>query len=276
MVDEMRRYCGVVTWSQRRFPVSAVFPINTPTLKLACCRHSSTIARHQLSPGHSSDHSSGHSSSSLEEGSERSVSLASSSLAWMFRSRSDPFDDVPQHCRPDRPAMFAVSRAPFPWESGGAQDQYPPATDARAGPLVTESAPSAWCFGPATPPKAAAPTRPAALPAPRAAVAAAPLVQAAPRQADSLPQPASASPGPQQPTDPSQQPTDQSRRRKMLRPRCASGPAAPAAHAWAVETCVDMHMHMHTMPHTRVPYVPEAQSSLLIEGEPGMYTYTIW
>ena len=193
---------------------SIVFPVKHPRcLNLPCCSHSS---RNRVSTS------------------------TGWSLAWMFRSRSDPFDDVPQHCRPDR--MFAVSRAPFPWEtSGGAQDQHPPATDARADPLVTESAP--WCFGPATPPKAAAPARPAALPAPRAAVAAAPLVQAPPRQADSLPQPASASSGPQQPTDPSQQPTDQSRRRKMLRPRCASGPAAPAAHAWAVETCVDMHMH---------------------------------
>eukprot|EP00964_Phaeocystis_antarctica_P013230 scaffold7251_cov54-Phaeocystis_antarctica.AAC.1 len=158
----------------------------------------------------------------------------------MFRPRSDPFDDVPQHCRPDRPPMFAASRAPF-WESPGDSSgpDRPPATEARA-ELLTESAPGASCFGPATPPKAAAPTRPAVLPAPRAAVAAAPLVQAAPRQAHSPPQPASAcSPGPQQPTDPSQQPTDQSRRRKMLRPRCASGPAplaAPAAHAWDVET----------------------------------------
>ena len=274
MVDEMRRYCGVVTWSQRRFPASRSSLLTPQLLNLPAAdtrvqsrvTSSRLVTRLVTRPAHSRKEVSGASSS-----------LASSSLAWMFRSRSDPFDDVPQHCRPDRPAMFAVSRAPFPWEtSGGAQDQHPPATDARAGPLVTESAPSAWCFGPATPPKAAAPTRPAALPAPRAAVAAAPLVQAAPRQADSLPQPASASPGPQQPTDPSQQPTDQSRRRKMLRPRCASGPAAPAAHAWAVETCVDMHMHMHTVPNSRVPYVPEDQSSLLIEGEPGTYTHTIW
>ena len=145
---------------------------------------------------------------------------------------SDPFDDVPQHCRPP---MFPATRPHYPWEEtpGGdiSPDQHPPATDARANPLA-KTAPSAWCFGPATPPNAAAPTTPAVLPAPRAAVATTPLVQAA--QADSPPQPATASsPGPQQPTG-------ASRRRKMLRPRsCTSGPAplaAPAALVWAVDT----------------------------------------
>ena len=169
----------------------------------------------------------------------------------MFGSRSDPFDDVPQHCRPDRPSMFAARAPSFPWEemSGGGigpEQLQPPATGARSTPL-TELAPNAMCFGgPATPPKAAAPKRPAALPAPRAAAAA--LVAAAPRQADPPPQPAAStcsSPGPQQPTD-------QSRRRKMLRPRCASGPAPPAAHAWAVKTPVDMDAHRaHTSVHPR-------------------------
>ena len=167
----------------------------------------------------------------------------------MFGSRSDPFDDVPQHCRPDRPSMFAARAPSFPWEemSGGGigPEQQPPATGARSTPL-TELAPNAMCSGPATPPKAAAPKRPAALPAPRAAAAA--LVEAAPRQADPPPQPAAStcsSPGPQQPTD-------QSRRRKMLRPRCASGPAPPAAHAWAVKTPVDMDAHRaHTCVHPR-------------------------
>lgn len=161
-------------------------------------------------------------------------SYSSYSLS-MFRSY--PFDDVPQHCRPDRPSMFAARAPSFPWEemSGGGigPEQQPPATGASSTPL-TELAPNVTCFEPATPPKAAAPKRPEALPTPRAAVA--PLVEAAPRQADPPPQPAAStcsSPGPLQPTD-------QSRRRKMLRPRCASGPAPPAAHAWAAKTPVDM------------------------------------
>lgn len=180
----------------------------------------------------------------------------------MFRSRSDPFGDVPQHCRPDRPSMFAARAPSFPWEemSGGGigPEQQPPATGARSTPL-TELAQNAMCFVPATPPKAAAPKRPAALPAPRAAVA--PLVEAAHRQADPPPQPAAStcsSPGPQQPTD-------QSRRRKMLRPRCASG---PVAHAWAVKTPVDMH--------ATVQGAVEAQGSLHRMEEHGTCTRRVY
>ena len=138
----------------------------------------------------------------------------------------DQFNDVPQHCRP---SMFAAARTAFPWEAQS--DDVP---DQPAASPTTEPAPSAWYSRQETPPKSA-PTRPTVMPAPRQAVTVAPLVKtASPQtaQAASSPQEARSSPGHQQPIDPSR------RRRKMLRPRCVSEPAALSASssAWAVET----------------------------------------